>query len=76
MSTFPPVYQDVSLQVGPGVAAADVERALVDGAGDLLERTVLFDVYTGGNLVMPMTVLVEQYWREISTGGFIWVALV
>ena len=24
--------------------------------------------YTGGTLVMPMTVLVEDYWREISTG--------
>jgi hypothetical protein len=24
--------------------------------------------YTGGTLVMPMTVLVQQYWREISTG--------
>jgi len=24
--------------------------------------------YTGGSLVMPMTVLVEQYWREISAG--------
>jgi hypothetical protein len=24
--------------------------------------------YTGGVLVMPMTVLVEQYWREIRTG--------
>jgi hypothetical protein len=24
--------------------------------------------YTGGTLVMPMTVLVEKYWREISTG--------
>jgi hypothetical protein len=24
--------------------------------------------YTGGTLVMPMTVLVEQCWREISTG--------
>jgi hypothetical protein len=24
--------------------------------------------YTGGTLVMPMTVLVEQYWREIGTG--------
>ncbi|WP_240617463.1 hypothetical protein [Nocardioides speluncae] len=24
--------------------------------------------YTGGTLVMPMTVLVEQYWREISAG--------
>jgi len=24
--------------------------------------------YTGGVLVMPMTVLVESYWREISAG--------
>ena len=24
--------------------------------------------YTGGTLVMPMTVLVEQYWREIASG--------
>jgi hypothetical protein len=24
--------------------------------------------YTGGTLVMPMTILVEQYWREISDG--------
>jgi AAA domain-containing protein len=24
--------------------------------------------YIGGTLVMPMTVLVEQYWREIRTG--------
>lgn len=24
--------------------------------------------YTGGTLVVPMTVLVEQYWREINTG--------
>lgn len=24
--------------------------------------------YTGGTLVIPMTVLVEEYWREISSG--------
>jgi hypothetical protein len=24
--------------------------------------------YTGGTLVMPMTVLVESYWRELSDG--------
>jgi hypothetical protein len=24
--------------------------------------------YTGGTLVVPMTVLVEQYWREITSG--------
>lgn len=34
---------------------------IVESARRILE-------YTGGTLVMPMTVLVEQYWREISTG--------
>ena len=24
--------------------------------------------FTGGSLIMPMTVLVEEYWREISSG--------
>lgn len=24
--------------------------------------------YTGGTLIVPMTVLVQQYWREITTG--------
>ncbi len=24
--------------------------------------------YTGGTMIMPMTVLVERYWREISSG--------
>ncbi|MFF6886032.1 ATP-binding protein [Streptomyces sp. NPDC012421] len=30
------------------------------------DRHVL--AYTGGTLVVPMTVLVEEYWREISSG--------
>jgi hypothetical protein len=34
---------------------------VVDTARRVLE-------YTGGTLVMPMTVLVEQYWHEISSG--------
>ncbi|HEX6681422.1 MAG TPA: hypothetical protein VF062_01405 [Candidatus Limnocylindrales bacterium] len=33
----------------------------------VVETARLILDYTGGALVMPMTVLVEQYWREIST---------
>ena len=34
---------------------------VVESARHLLE-------YTGGTLVMPMTVLIQRYWREISAG--------
>jgi phenylalanyl-tRNA synthetase beta chain len=50
LSTFPPVHQDISLQVSVDSTAAAVEEILVEGAGDLLERIALFDVYTGGGL--------------------------
>jgi phenylalanyl-tRNA synthetase beta chain len=41
--TMPAATQDVSLFVGADVAAADVQAALVAGAGELLENIVLFD---------------------------------
>jgi phenylalanyl-tRNA synthetase beta chain len=47
ISGFPPALIDVALVVDAGVAAADVRRALVDGAGDLLESARLFDLYAG-----------------------------
>jgi phenylalanyl-tRNA synthetase beta chain len=47
ISTFPPALIDVALVVDSGVPAADVERALVVGAGELLESVRLFDVFTG-----------------------------
>ncbi|MEU1349856.1 phenylalanine--tRNA ligase subunit beta [Streptomyces sp. NPDC005795] len=47
ISTFPVATQDVALVVGQDVPAADVERALRDGAGELLESLRLFDVFTG-----------------------------
>ena len=51
LSTYPVAVQDVALVVPQAVPAADVERALRDGAaaaGDvLLESLTLFDVYTG-----------------------------
>ncbi|MEI4270796.1 phenylalanine--tRNA ligase subunit beta [Klenkia sp. LSe6-5] len=46
-SSFPPVHSDLALTVGVQVPAADVERALRAGAGELLEAVQLFDVYTG-----------------------------
>ena len=47
ISTFPVATQDVALVVDSTVPAAEVERALRDGAGDLLESLRLFDVYRG-----------------------------
>ncbi|CAA9338666.1 MAG: Phenylalanyl-tRNA synthetase beta chain [uncultured Frankineae bacterium] len=47
VSHFPPASVDVALVVADDVPAADVERALRDGAGDLLEGLRLFDVYVG-----------------------------
>jgi phenylalanyl-tRNA synthetase beta chain len=47
VSTYPPALIDVALTVDRAVPAAEVHRALVDGAGALLESVRLFDVYTG-----------------------------
>ncbi|MQA93327.1 MAG: phenylalanine--tRNA ligase subunit beta [Streptosporangiales bacterium] len=47
ISTYPVATQDVALTVDAATAAADVESALRDGAGELLESIRLFDVYTG-----------------------------
>jgi phenylalanyl-tRNA synthetase beta chain len=47
VSTFPVATQDVALVVPAEVPAADVEAALRDGAGPLLESVRLFDVYAG-----------------------------
>ncbi|MDF1489849.1 phenylalanine--tRNA ligase subunit beta [Tessaracoccus caeni] len=44
---FPMAKEDVALIVDAEVPAADVEAALVEGAGELLESISLFDVYTG-----------------------------
>ncbi|MFJ7960479.1 phenylalanine--tRNA ligase subunit beta [Streptomyces sp. NPDC096319] len=50
ISSFPVATQDVALVVASGVPAAEVEAALVEGAGELLESIRLFDVYTGDQL--------------------------
>src|SRR5260221_11208816 len=56
MNITPPLRRTGSFQDWPPWRPLVVETA----------RRVLD--YTGGTLVMPMTVLVEQYWREISAG--------
>jgi phenylalanyl-tRNA synthetase beta chain len=47
VSHYPPASVDVALVVDEDRPAADVEAALRDGAGPLLETLRLFDVYTG-----------------------------
>ncbi|QKW05596.1 phenylalanine--tRNA ligase subunit beta [Streptomyces sp. NA04227] len=50
ISSFPVATQDVALVVDSSVPAADVERVLREGAGELLESLRLFDVYTGDQI--------------------------
>ena len=56
------------MDISPGLPATDNfqhwppwRSLVVETARQVLE-------YTGGTLIMPMTVLVEEYWREISSG--------
>ena len=56
------------MDITPGLPATDNfqhwppwRQLVVDTARHVLD-------YSGGTLIMPMTVLVESYWREISTG--------
>ncbi|HEY1486832.1 MAG TPA: phenylalanine--tRNA ligase subunit beta, partial [Micromonosporaceae bacterium] len=46
LSNYPPALIDVALVVDGSTPAAEVQDALVTGAGDLLEGVRLFDVYT------------------------------
>jgi phenylalanyl-tRNA synthetase beta chain len=47
VSAFPPVIQDIAVVVPDEVPAGEVEMAVAEGAGDLLARLELFDVYRG-----------------------------
>ncbi|MCF8611122.1 phenylalanine--tRNA ligase subunit beta [Gordonia sp. HY285] len=47
VSPFPAVLQDVNVVVAADVPAQQVQDALRDGAGELLESISLFDVFTG-----------------------------
>jgi phenylalanyl-tRNA synthetase beta chain len=50
ISTYPPALIDVALVVDQSVPAVQVQHALVEGAGELLESVRLFDVYTGAQV--------------------------
>lgn len=50
VSTFGVVKEDVALIVSQDVTAREVELALIEGGGDLLESVRLFDVYTGDSI--------------------------
>jgi phenylalanyl-tRNA synthetase beta chain len=50
ISTYPPALIDVALVLDAGTPAAEVEAALTDGAGELLESVRLFDVYASDQL--------------------------
>ncbi|MCD4535052.1 phenylalanine--tRNA ligase subunit beta [Nocardioides sp. cx-169] len=50
LSSFPLAKEDVALVVDAATTVAEVEAALRDGAGDLLESIRLFDVFTGDQI--------------------------
>lgn len=47
---FPPVHRDLAFLVDRGARAGEVHRALIEAAGELLDRAVLFDVFEGSPL--------------------------
>ncbi len=49
-SAYPVAKEDVALVVDADVPAAEVEHALRQGAGELLESLRLFDIYTGSQV--------------------------
>ncbi|WP_432479090.1 phenylalanine--tRNA ligase subunit beta [Nocardioides sp. GXQ0305] len=50
LSHYPVAKEDVALVVDASVTVAEVEAALREGAGELLESVRLFDVYTGSQV--------------------------
>ncbi len=50
LSHYPVAKEDVALVVDAAVTVAEVEAALREGAGELLESVRLFDVYTGSQV--------------------------
>lgn len=56
------------MDVRPGLPATDNFQHWPPWRPLVVETARRILDYTGGTLVMPMTVLVEQYWQEISEG--------
>lgn len=56
------------MDIKPGLPATDNFQHWPPWRPLVVETARRILDYTGGTLVMPMTVLIEQYWREISSG--------
>jgi len=56
------------MDITPGLPATDNFQHWPPWRPLVVETARRVLEYTGGTLVIPMTVLVEQYWREIRTG--------
>ena len=56
------------MDIRPGLPATDNFQHWAPWRPLVVETARRVLDYTGGTLVMPMTVLVEEYWREISGG--------
>ncbi|GIG22151.1 ATP-binding protein [Cellulomonas chitinilytica] len=56
------------MDISPGLPATDNFQHWPPWRPLVVETARRVLDYTGGTLVMPMTVLVEEYWREISAG--------
>ena len=56
------------MDITPGLPATDNFQHWPPWRPLVVETARRVHSYVGGTLIMPMTVLVEQYWREISAG--------
>lgn len=56
------------MDIKPGLPATDNFQHWSPWRPLVVETARRVIEYTGGTLVMPMTVLMEDYWREISSG--------
>ncbi|WP_431221239.1 AAA family ATPase [Leifsonia xyli] len=59
---------EVLMDVKPGLPPTDNFQHWPPWRALVVETARRLIEYTGGTLIMPMTVLVEEYWREISAG--------
>lgn len=56
------------MDITPGLPTTDNFQHWAPWRPLVVETAARILDFTGGTLIMPMTVLVEEYWREISSG--------
>lgn len=70
LATMPPAIQDLALVVDEEVSAERVKTALIDGAGELLERIELFDRYdqvAPGKISLAYTITLRASDRTLTS---------